>query len=166
MHSDDVETNSAGDLFYQLHNARRLSQEYNELLDILPDIIYKLDPDGRFIYLSKAITILGYTREELIGKHFSTIVHPDDLPNVSREEVLPRYRGKVTGVTDTPKLFDERRTGDRVTRNLAVRLIPKDAAADKKVVAHKAVQSEICATGQKKRDWPGAGSRLGNGDGS
>ena len=111
MHSDDSTANSTGELFTQLKNAQRLSREYNELLDVLPDIIYKLDPEGHFLYLSKAITILGYTREELIGKHFSTIVHPEDLPHVSRDSVLPRYRGKVTGAADMPKLFDERRTG-------------------------------------------------------
>lgn len=147
MDSDDGDRNSAGDLFHQLKNARRLTQEYNELLDVLPDIIYKLDPDGHFTYLSKAITILGYTREELIGRHFSVIVHPDDLPNVSRVEVLPRYRGKVTARGAMPKLFDERRTGHRVTRNLVVRLIPKGAAAGNETVADQAFQSEICATG-------------------
>jgi PAS domain S-box-containing protein len=148
MHSADVETNSTGDLLRQFKDARRLSQEHNELLDVLPDIIYKLDPNGRFVYLSKAITILGYTREELIGQHFGVIVHPDDLPNVSREEVLPRYRGKVTGVADMPKLFDERRTGHRVTKNLVVRLLPKGAVADKETAANHVVQSEISATGQ------------------
>ncbi|MHB9097670.1 MAG: hybrid sensor histidine kinase/response regulator [Syntrophales bacterium] len=147
MHPDDVETKSTGDLFHQLKNARRLSQEYNELLDVLPDIIYKLDPDGHFVYLSKAVTILGYTRGELIGKHFSVIVHPDDLPNVSRVEVLPRYRGKVTGEADMPKLFDERRTGHRVTKNLVMRLMPKGAVADKEAAAHHAFQTEISATG-------------------
>jgi PAS domain S-box-containing protein len=148
MHFTDVETNSTGDVFHQLENARRLSQEYNALLDVLPDIIYKLDPDGHFVYLSKAITILGYTREELIGKHFSAIVHPDDLPNVSRVEVLPRYRGKMTGVAGMPKLFDERRTGARVTKNLVVRLMPKGTLAGKRAVADQAVQGEVCATGQ------------------
>jgi PAS domain S-box-containing protein len=147
MDSADVDTKSTGDLLHQLKSARRLSQEYNELLDVLPDIIYKLDPDGHFTYLSKAIAILGYTREELIGKHFSVIVHPDDLPNVSRDKVLPRYRGKVTGLAAMPKLFDERRTGHRVTKNLVVRLMPKGAAAGKEAVIDHALQSEICATG-------------------
>jgi PAS domain S-box-containing protein len=148
MQSDYPAANSTGELFTQLKNAQRVSHEYNELLDILPDIIYKLDPEGHFRYLSKAIVLLGYTREELIGKHFSTIIHPDDLPRVSRELVLPRYRGKVTGTADMPKLFDERRTGDRVTRNLVVRLIPKSVAVGKEGVDHPAVHSEVSATGK------------------
>jgi PAS domain S-box-containing protein len=148
MHSDDSDANSTGELFTQLENAQRLSREYNELLDVLPDIIYKLDPEGHFRYLSKAIAILGYTREELIGKHFSTIVHPEDLPRVSRESVLPRYRGKVTGAADMPKLFDERRSGERVTRNLVVRLIPKALAVGKEGGNHPAIHSEVSATGK------------------
>ncbi len=148
MHTDDSEASSTGELFTRLKNAQRLSREYNELLDVLPDIIYKLDPEGRFLYLSKSIALLGYTREDLIGKHFSMIVHPEDLPQVSREAVLPRYRGKVTGAVDMPKLFDERRTGQRVTKNLVVRLLPKGAAAGEKGIDLQAMHSEVSATGK------------------
>ena len=160
MHSDDSTANPTGELFTQLKNAQKLSREYNELLDILPDIIYKLDPEGHFRYLSKSVSLLGYTREELIGKHFSTIVHPADLPRVSRELVLPRYRGKVTGVADMPKLFDERRTGQRVTKNMVVRLIPKDVVVGKEGIDHGAVQSEVNATGKYREADASANPRF------
>jgi CheY-like chemotaxis protein/PAS domain-containing protein len=57
-------------------------------------------------------------------------VHPDDLDAVSRKRVLEKYRGTITGDAGAPKLFDERRSGDRGTRNLEVRLIPKDTHAE------------------------------------
>ncbi len=160
MHFDDLEVNSAGGLIEQLKSARQLTREYDELLDVLPDIVYKLDPEGHFFYLSKAVASLGYTPQELIGKHFSLIVHPDDLPNVSRKEVLPRLRGKATDADHAPKLFDERRTGERMTRNLIVRLLPKNVVANKEGPDRKIFAGEVNATGQY-RDAPDAGGGLG-----
>ena len=56
------------------------------------------------------------------GPLHAELVHPDDLPNVCRSLVLGRYEGVATGPDDAPKLFDERRGGERMTRNLEVRL--------------------------------------------
>lgn len=42
------------------------------------DVLYTLNLDGQFEYLSpKVETTLGYKPKELIGKQFSSIVHPD-----------------------------------------------------------------------------------------
>jgi PAS domain S-box-containing protein len=100
-------------------------EKYLSILKELPDIVYKIDTDGRFTFVSNAIRILSYKPEELIGKHFSEIVHPDDVKLFSRYFVLPQYKGKTTGYERAPKLFDERRTGKRKTENLEIRLIPK-----------------------------------------
>jgi signal transduction histidine kinase len=68
---------------------------------------------------------LGYEPEEIIGKHFSMILHPDNVKSFSRSVVLQKYANKVTGNEKSPNFFDERRTKDRVTRNLEIRLMPK-----------------------------------------
>ncbi len=116
-----------------LRERRRSRQERQEnvehfaaLVRAIPDIIYELDTQGRFMFLSDAIRTLGYEPDELIGEHFSRIVHPEDLEAVSRATVLLKYKGRTTGDAAAPKLFDERRTGRRATRNLCVRLVPKD----------------------------------------
>ncbi len=101
------------------------TEKYKDLIKTLPDIVYIIDTDGYFTYLNDAVKRLGYTPEQLIGKHFSTIVHPDEIDKVQRSKVLPRFRGVVTGKNDVPLLFDEKRTGERITRNLRVRLLPK-----------------------------------------
>ncbi len=106
------------------------AEQYRTLVQTIPDIIYELDPDGRFTFLSDAIRRLGYEPQELLGEHFSRVVHTEDIVAVSCASVLPKYKGKVTGDAGAPKLFDERRSGDRGTRNLEVRLVPKDAPAD------------------------------------
>jgi two-component system NtrC family sensor kinase len=64
-----------------------------------------------------------------LGKHFSEIVHPDDLPQVSRKTVLELYKDKMTGDREAPKLFDERRTGSRMTRSLVLKLVLGASAA-------------------------------------
>ena len=100
-------------------------KQYHALFKALPDIIYKIDASGYFIYISEAITELGYTPNELVGKHFKEIIHPHDIDAISREAVLPLYKGKKTGDVSAPKLFDERRTGSRGTRRLVVRFVSK-----------------------------------------
>jgi diguanylate cyclase (GGDEF)-like protein/PAS domain S-box-containing protein len=101
------------------------TERYKDLIKTLPDIVYIIDTEGYFTYLNDAVKRLGYTPEQLIGKHFSTIVHPDEIEKVQRSKVLPRFKGVVTGKNEVPLLFDEKRTGERITRNLRVRLLPK-----------------------------------------
>jgi PAS domain S-box-containing protein len=43
-------------------------------------VIFKLDASGQFYFVSAEFgRVLGYTNEHLAGKHFASIVHPDDL---------------------------------------------------------------------------------------
>ena len=104
---------------------RASEEKHRTLLEAMPDIVYKIDPEGYFRFVNEAVTTLGYEPEELIGKHFSVLIHPDDVENVSRTSVLPRLAGQVTGESEAPKLLDERRTRQRMTRDLTLRLIPK-----------------------------------------
>ncbi len=98
---------------------------YRTLIQTLPDIIYEIDGEGVFTYLNDAVEKIGYSPDELVGKHFSVIIHPDDVNSVTRSNVLLRLKGSVVGDDNSPRLFDERRTGKRLTRKLRVRLVPK-----------------------------------------
>ena len=97
-------------------------RRYMDLVSALPDIVYTLDAQGRFCYINDSVSCLGYQPSELMGKHFSIIVDEDDVAKVSRDLVLPELRGRTTGPEGSPKLFDERRTGSRMTRDLVIRL--------------------------------------------
>ena len=110
----------------QNSNIIRTESSYMNLLRVVPDIVYVLDGDGCFVYLNDAISQLGWKPAELIGKHFAELVHPDDLPEVGRSIVLRRFEGITTGPQAAPRLFDERRSGDRMTRGLDVRLRHRD----------------------------------------
>jgi len=110
----------------QNSNVIRTESSYMNLLRAVPDIVYVLDGDGFFVYLNDAVSQLGWKPSELIGKHFAEIVHPDDVPEVGRSIVLRRFEGITTGPESAPKLFDERRSGARMTRGLDVRLRHKE----------------------------------------
>lgn len=131
----------------ELSKAYKTLREYESILSILPDIIYKIDPDGNFVYLNNTVAMLGFQPDELLGRHFSVLLYPEDIPKISRKQVLPNFQGKATGEYKAPKLFDEARTGRRITKNLAVRLIPKFAPHDMVNDAMPAIEGEITASG-------------------
>jgi PAS domain S-box-containing protein len=99
--------------------------KFKKMIQTLPDIVYELDDKGNFVFISNVIKLLGYDPKELIGKHFKEIMHPKDYEIVSRNNVLPKLFGKTVGENKSPKLFDERRSGSRITRSLKVRISSK-----------------------------------------
>jgi PAS domain S-box-containing protein len=96
------------------------------LVSALPDVVYVLDEAGRFVFLNSSIESLGYSPQELLGRHFTEILHPEDKDLVSRESVVAKIRLGGGFPAQPPKLFDERRSGERMTRNLQVRVIRGD----------------------------------------
>ncbi|MBN2323372.1 MAG: PAS domain S-box protein [Spirochaetes bacterium] len=113
-------------LSQKLNELEASEQRYENLIMTIPDIVYRIDEKGCFTFLNSAIEKLGYKPEELIGKHFSSLIMPGEERKVSRTHVLSKYRGKATGPEGAPKLFDERRTKERKTEGLEVLLIPKN----------------------------------------
>ncbi len=73
-----------------------------------PDIVYMLDTEGRFTFVNKRVeTLLGYSKNELIGQHYSKLIYADD-----------NQKARFT--------FNERRTGKRSSVNIELRLVCKD----------------------------------------
>ena len=140
-----------------------IEQRYKTLVEIIPDIVYRLDTHGKITFINNYIKMLGYQPRELVGKHFSWILHPDDVEKVSRIVVLEKIKGRVTGDKGAPKLFNERRSGPRMTRGLEVRLIPKNWKPEhngKNLLIGSLISvGEICATGVYGQHDPGRKSR-------
>ncbi len=113
------------------YKLRMTEERYRELVQALPDIIYTLDAEGHFVYINDSVKALGWDPVELIGKHFSVILEPEYVERVSRRHVLKDFEGKETGPEKAPKLFDERRTGARKTRDLEVKLRHKEDTPEK-----------------------------------
>jgi len=85
----------------QLHESEEL---HRFIVNSSPDLVYMLDRNGCFTFLNDRIeSMLGYKRDELIGRHFSELIESDDLEKASN-------------------LFNERRTGERAVRNIEIRM--------------------------------------------
>jgi len=70
-----------------------------------PDFIYTLDVQGVFTYVNDVVEdMLGYKRHELLGKHFSTIIHPNNAAEIHN-------------------FFSDKRAGDQATTNTEMRLL-------------------------------------------
>ena len=108
----------------RVYELRVSENRFRSLVKTIPDIVYRIDPQGRFTFVNEAIKRLGYMPEDLIGQHFSKIILPADVKQVDRQAVLKKLKGKKTGDEKAPKLFNEQRTGKRKTEGLEVVLVP------------------------------------------
>ncbi len=94
-----------------------------------PDLVYMLDRNGCFSFLNDRIqTMLGFGKEELLGKHYSELIDDDDLQAAHN-------------------LFNERRTGDRAVKNVEIRLKSKHADRRMGVNRNQTVWAELTAMG-------------------
>jgi diguanylate cyclase (GGDEF)-like protein/PAS domain S-box-containing protein len=115
------------DNLHMLHQMEQSEQWHRLLVNTSPDVIYTLDRDARFTFLNESISrVLGYHADELVGQSYEAIVPDDELERA-------RYR------------LNERRTGDRSTRNFELRLKRRDDLLTGSEDA--AVAVEVSATG-------------------
>lgn len=100
LHNRQLERNSVL-MAARLEQSERL---HRFMVESSPDIIYTLDRTGCFTFINGRVeSLLGYSREELIGSPYFTIVHDDD-----RDRAI--------------YAFNEKRTDHRATTNLEIRL--------------------------------------------
>lgn len=72
------------DLERKSRTLERQKVRIQQLVDDANDIIYICSPEGIFRYVNPvAMRLMEYSQEELIGKHYSELVHPDHLQSVT-----------------------------------------------------------------------------------
>ncbi|HSA61102.1 MAG TPA: PilZ domain-containing protein, partial [Nitrospiraceae bacterium] len=104
----------------------RTQERHARLVETLSDVLYELDAEGRFVYLSPSITeLLGYAPDELTGSPYATIVPPDQLDRAQRH-------------------IDDRRTGVRASRRIELELVRK---APHSGLPGSRIRAEISARG-------------------
>ncbi|TFG65120.1 MAG: PAS domain S-box protein [Spirochaetales bacterium] len=128
-------------------------KRYEQLVQAIPDIVYKLDPNGYFQFVNAAIKVLGFHPEEIIGRHFTELVYADEGTDFGRKQALVKLKGKVTGDAGAPKLFDERRCGERKTNGLEIFIADNKKARSQEnpVIGSIIAYGEVSATGHYRQ---------------
>jgi len=101
---------------------KQLEKQYRTLVENSVDVIYVLNPEGHFSFAGGALeSLLGFTPEELIGRHFTYIVWPEDVEKASWHA-------------------NERRTGRRATKRHKLRLVTKEGKGKPFDVAYPIIE--------------------------
>ena len=119
------------------HILQRLQQSekwHRFLVNSSPDFIYTLDCEGRFTFVNDRVeSLVGYRSEELLGKHYSLVIHEDDIARAEH-------------------IFNERRAGDRSARNIEIRLKCNPGMRRPRPMNGRCKSVELTATGMYDED--------------
>ena len=97
----------------------RSEKMYRFLVDRSPDIIYTLDAEGCLTFINDRVEqVLGFVRRDLIGQHYSVLVHDDDLEHANY-------------------VFNERRNNRRLSRNVELRLKSRHSNGESRFFNHE-----------------------------
>lgn len=103
----------------------------NSIIKAVPDIIFRLDPTGRITFISPAISKYTDSPDTLLGQSIFDLVAPDDMPKA-------RFR------------LNEKRTGERSTRGLELRLLlPLKQEGSSEEAGYFSVSAEGIYQGEK-----------------
>ncbi|MBN2424422.1 MAG: PAS domain S-box protein [Calditrichaceae bacterium] len=83
---------------------KQSERKLDSIIMTVPDIIYRLDPNGIISFISNSVKKYGYSPKDLIGQPILKLVHPED------HQIALNH-------------INERRTGKRRTTSLELRLI-------------------------------------------
>lgn len=73
---------------------RESEEKYRGIFENALDIIYTIDGNGVFMDINNVVTkLLGYEKDEVIGKHFSEFIHEDDF-QIVKESFMELKTGK------------------------------------------------------------------------
>ena len=104
---------------------RESEARYRYLVDNSPDAVWSADADGVFTYMSETSEgLLGWRPDDLVGRHFSTVVHPE-----SRTFVESQYGGAIAGAASSDlqyRFVAMRRDGSRLPVEMHARTIVED----------------------------------------
>lgn len=125
----------------KIENRTRKLQEsenrFRQFFENEPAYCYMISPDGLILNVNKAaLNVLGYRKEELVGKPLQTIYAPESLPKMKEDFEEWKATGKLTDV----EMVILSKSGDRRTVLLSSDVV-KDAEG--KTIHSVSVQQDI-----------------------
>jgi len=75
---------------------RQSEEKYRSLVENINEVIFSVDLEGKFTYISPLISqFADYAVEEIIGTPFTDYIHPDDL-----EALMESFQKSLTGISE------------------------------------------------------------------
>jgi diguanylate cyclase (GGDEF)-like protein/PAS domain S-box-containing protein len=112
---------------------QRPHDDFSEVFERSPIGTGLLDLDSRWLLVNRALCeITGYTLDELIGKRFDGIVHPDDVYN-DAEQRQRLLAGELSAYQIEKRYFDA--AGETVAAMLSVSLVRDPEGAPLQLIA-------------------------------
>lgn len=133
-YSDDLYVGIGQDVTEQVE----VQNQYKKLIESASDMIYETDIRGYFTFINKFTEkLLGFSREEYIGKHFSSFIHPDYA-----EQVVQFYTSTSLDSDEIPFLEFPvlKKTGEKLWVSQKVSL---SRNTDGKVIGYAAIARDI-----------------------
>ncbi|SHI89512.1 PAS domain S-box protein [Flavobacterium terrae] len=133
-YSDDLYVGIGQDVTEQVE----VQNQYKKLIESASDMIYETDIRGYFTFINKFTEkLLGFSREDYIGKHFTSFIHPDYAAKV---ELF--YKTNSLDVDDIPFLEFPvvKKTGEKLWVSQKVSL---SRNTDGKVIGYAAIARDI-----------------------
>jgi diguanylate cyclase (GGDEF)-like protein/PAS domain S-box-containing protein len=125
------------------HSLNESERLHRFIVNNSPDFIYMLDSQGVFTYVNDSVEeTLGYKRNELLGRHFSTIIHPNNAVEIQ-------------------KFFSEQRAGDRATHSIEIRLLVNQSSKQEERLGNSELIVELNAIGMYEEAEPGQKTFIG-----
>ncbi len=133
-------------------DALRISEEqYRTLVDSASDIIFRTDGKGYISLINPAaLRITGYRENEIIGKHYLELMHPDmGHDEESTNMFLDQLRNKVLNTYLEYPIITKQ--GSKVWLGQSTQVVVKDGkvlglqAVARDLTEHKRMQAEILA---------------------
>ncbi len=99
-------------------------RRFRQIIDQANDIIYQTDQQGRFtLFNTIAEKLLGYSLEEIMGKHYRDLVHPNYRRKIEKFYGLQFVKGVHDSYLELPLLT---KTGDILWIGQNVQLMRED----------------------------------------